>query len=132
MGRMSYHTAEDAARGMNCELGRIAKSLIFYNVANQEPILIIASGANRVDKEKVGKYLGFKIKTASPDYCLQVTGFAVGGVPPTGHKSPIRTLLDKDLMQYDQVWASAGTADSLYSVNPTELAKLARAEIIEV
>lgn len=129
---VSTHTAAQAAAALGCELGKIAKSLVFYNVGNNDPILIIASGANRVDKEKVGKYLGFKIKTAGPEYVLEKTGFAVGGVPPTGHKSPIRTLMDKDLMKYDQIWASAGTVDSLYSVNPTELAKVAKAELIDV
>jgi prolyl-tRNA editing enzyme YbaK/EbsC (Cys-tRNA(Pro) deacylase) len=125
-------TAQEAAEALHVDLGRIAKSLVFYDVATNQPVLIIASGTNRVDKAKVGDYLGFKIKTAGPDYCLQITGYAVGGVPPYGHKKPIRTLLDKDLLQYDTIYAAAGTPDSLFPVSPQKLIKLAKAEVVSI
>jgi prolyl-tRNA editing enzyme YbaK/EbsC (Cys-tRNA(Pro) deacylase) len=129
---VSAHTASDAANALNVDIGRIAKSLVFYAVVSNEPILIIASGSNRVDKDLVGEYLGFKIKTASPDYCLQTTGYPVGGVPPFSHKLQIRTLLDKDLLQYDTIWASAGTPNSLFPISPKKLAELADAEIVVI
>jgi len=127
---VSTRTAADAAVALGVELGRIAKSLIFYSVTTDNPVLIIASGANRVDKEKVGEYLGFKIKTAGPDYVLEITSYPVGGVPPFNHKKPIRTLIDKDLLQYDEIWAAAGTPDSLFSISPKKLVKLTNAEVI--
>ena len=129
---VSAHTAADAAAALNVDIGRIAKSLVFYAVVSNEPILIIASGRNRVDKDLVGEYLGFKIKTASPDYCLQVTGYAVGGVPPFSHKLRIRSLLDKDLLRYDTIWASAGTPNSLFPISPQELVSISNAEIIMI
>jgi prolyl-tRNA editing enzyme YbaK/EbsC (Cys-tRNA(Pro) deacylase) len=127
---ISTRTAADAAAALGVDLGRIAKSLIFYSVMTNNPVLIIASGANWVDKEKVGKYLGFKIKTAGPDYVLEITGYPVGGVPPLNHKKPIRTLIDKDLMQYDKIWAAAGTPDSLFPISPQKLVEFTKAEVI--
>jgi prolyl-tRNA editing enzyme YbaK/EbsC (Cys-tRNA(Pro) deacylase) len=129
---VSTRTAADAAAALGVDLGRIAKSLIFYSVTTNNPILIIASGANRVDKEKVGKYLGFKIKTAGPDYVLEITGYSVGGVPPFNHKKPIRTLIDKDLLHYDEIWAAAGTPDSLFPISPQKLVQVSNAEIMAI
>ncbi len=129
---VSTHTAADAAMAVGCELGQIAKSLVFYSVISNEPVLIIASGANRVDKAKAGEYLGFKIKTAGPDYVLEQTGYPVGGVPPFGHTHKIRTLLDKDLLKYATIYASAGTDNSLFPISPKKLIKLSNAEIIDI
>lgn len=129
---VSTHTAVDAAAALGVSLGQIAKSLIFYDVATNKPILIVASGNNRVDKGKVGEYLGFKIKTASPDYCLQVTGYSVGGVPPFGHKQTIRTLIDEDLLKYSTIWAAAGTPDSLFPISPKKLIELSKAETLDL
>lgn len=129
---VSTHTASDAAAALGVGIGQIAKSVIFYSVSTLEPILIIASGANRVDKEKVGQLLGFKIKTASPEYCLQVTGYPVGGVPPFDHIHPIRTLMDRDLLNFDSVWASAGTPNSLFPISPQELVDLSHAEVVDI
>jgi len=129
---VSTHSAADAAAALNVDIGRIAKSLVFYAVATNDPILIIVSGANRVDKDLAGEHLGFKIKTASPDYCLQITGYPVGGVPPFSHQQPIRTILDQDLMQYDTIWASAGTPNSLFPIDPKNLLKIANAEIVSI
>jgi prolyl-tRNA editing enzyme YbaK/EbsC (Cys-tRNA(Pro) deacylase) len=129
---VSTRTAADAAAALEVDLGRIAKSLIFYSVLTNNPVLIIASGSNRVNKEKVGEYLGFKIKTAGPDYVLEISGYPVGGVPPFNHKKPIRTLIDKDLMQYDEIWAAAGTPDSLFPISPQKLVQVSNAEIVNV
>ena len=129
---VSTRTASDAAAAVGCDLARIAKSLVFYAVATNEPILIIASGVNRVDKDKVGQYLGFKIKTASPDYVLEKTGYPAGGVPPFAHQQPIRTLIDKDLMLYDEIWAAAGTSNSLFPISPQQLIQLTNAQIVAI
>lgn len=129
---VSTHTAADAAAALGVDLAQIAKSLVFYAVVTKEPVLIIASGANRVDKAKVGEYLGFKIKTASPDYCFQITGYPVGGVPPFGHSQLIRTLMDKDLLKYETIYASAGTPNSLFSISPHELISHSDTETIPI
>jgi prolyl-tRNA editing enzyme YbaK/EbsC (Cys-tRNA(Pro) deacylase) len=126
------HTSQAAADALGCNLGQIAKSLIFYEVATSNPVLIIASGANRVDKLKVGEYLGQKIKTASPDFVLEVTGFAVGGVPPVAHKTPLKTLIDEDLMQYDIIYAAAGHPHTLFAIPPQTLIQITGATIVAV
>ncbi len=128
----STATAADAAAALGCGLGQIAKSLVFYDVVTKGPVLIIASGNNRVDKTKVGEYLHAKIKTAAPDYVLEKTGFAVGGVPPVGHKAPLRTMIDRDLMHYDVIYAAAGHPHTLFGVSPQTLIKLTSAEIIPI
>ena len=129
---VTTRTAQDAANALGCQLGEIAKSLVFYAVATDEPILIIASGIHRVDKAKVGESLGFKIKTAGPDYVLRKTGFPVGGVPPLAHKTPLRTLIDADLLHYNTIWAAAGTPDSLFSIPPKKLIELSHAEVVHI
>ena len=129
---VSTHTASDAATALGVNIAQIAKSLVFYNVLNNEPILIITSGSNRVDKETVGKYLGFKIKTAGPEYVLEKTGFPAGGVPPFSHTSPIRTLIDQDLLQYDTIYAAAGTPNSLFPISPQKLVHLANAQVVNI
>ncbi|HBC72329.1 MAG: hypothetical protein UX91_C0001G0038 [Candidatus Amesbacteria bacterium GW2011_GWB1_47_19] len=126
------HTAAEAASALDCELGQIAKSLVFYQVQSNQPVLIIVSGANRVDKQLVGDYLGTKIKTAGLEYVLETTGFPVGGVPPVAHKSHLRTLLDRDLLAFRQVWAAAGHSLTLFPIPPDQLIRLTRAEAIAV
>jgi prolyl-tRNA editing enzyme YbaK/EbsC (Cys-tRNA(Pro) deacylase) len=129
---VSAKTSADAASALGCELGRIAKSLIFYNVQTQEPVLIIASGLNRVDKDKVGSYLRQKIKTAGPEYVLKQTGFPAGGVPPVAHKTALRTLIDKDLLRYDTIWAAAGHPHALFCIPPDQLVSLTEGSVITI
>lgn len=129
---ISTATAQDAALAIGCQVGQIAKSLIFYDVETDDPILIIASGANRVDKQKVGEYLKIKIKTASPEYVLAKTGIPVGGVPPIGHIKPLKTLIDADLMQYNVIYAAAGTDHTIFPIPPQTLQQLSSAEVIVI
>ncbi|KKU56890.1 hypothetical protein A3H89_02255 [Candidatus Amesbacteria bacterium RIFCSPLOWO2_02_FULL_48_11] len=125
-------TARDAATAVGCDLEKIAKSLVFYIVATQKPILIIVSGKNRVDKTKVGEYLGQKIKTAGPDFVLHVTGFSAGGVPPVAHLQPIRTLIDQDLLSFAAIWVAAGHPNALFPLSPSDLVRLTGGEVIPV
>jgi prolyl-tRNA editing enzyme YbaK/EbsC (Cys-tRNA(Pro) deacylase) len=117
----SAHTASDAAIALHCDVAQIAKSLVFYDVATNEPILIIASGANRVDKTKVGEFLGQKIKTASPEFVLEHTGYPVGSVPPFCHTKKLPTLIDESLLKFDLVYAAAGSPTSVFSISPQKL-----------
>jgi prolyl-tRNA editing enzyme YbaK/EbsC (Cys-tRNA(Pro) deacylase) len=128
----SAHTAADAAAALNCDIAQIAKSLVFYDVVTKEPILIIASGANRVDKTKVGEYLHKKIKTASPEFVLEHTGYPVGSVPPFCHIKKLPTLIDESLMQFDVIYAAAGSETSIFSIPPQQLVSLTLGQVISI
>lgn len=104
----STRTAQEAADAIGCTIGQIAKSLIFKGKSSQKPILIIASGTNRVNEKVVKEYIGEKLEKADADFVLEHTGYAIGGIPPVGHTEPISTFIDEDLMQYSEIWAAAG------------------------
>ena len=123
-------TAADAAAAVGCEVGQIVKSLIFS--VDGAPILILTSGANQVDTELVGGYLGASLEKADAALVRESTGFAIGGTPPLGHATPLRTLLDQDLLTHDEVWAAAGTPDTCFPIEPRELASITEAEVLAV
>lgn len=123
-------TAADAAAAVGCEVGQIVKSLIFS--VDGAPILILTSGANQVDTELVGEYLGASLEKADAALVRESTGFAIGGTPPLGHATPLRTLLDQDLLTHDEVWAAAGTPDTCFPIEPRELASITEAEVLAV
>jgi prolyl-tRNA editing enzyme YbaK/EbsC (Cys-tRNA(Pro) deacylase) len=106
-------TAADAAAAIGCEVGAICKSLVFR--VGDEPLLVIASGANRVDEERFGAV------KADAAFVREQTGFAIGGVPPFGHMRAIETVVDEDLLGYETVWAAAGTPSSVFPIAPAEL-----------
>jgi len=120
----STRTAAEAAHALGCEIAQIAKSLVFRNMADDSAVLIIASGANRVDEAHVGDVLGTRIAKADADFVRETTGFAIGGVPPVGHRQSLTTLIDRDLLQYETVWAAAGTPRSVCELPTGMLAKL--------
>jgi prolyl-tRNA editing enzyme YbaK/EbsC (Cys-tRNA(Pro) deacylase) len=123
-------TAEDAARAVGCELGQIVKSLVF--VADGRPVLALTSGANRVDAAKLAALAGaVEVRRATPEEARAATGFAVGGTPPFGHPSRIRTFLDPDLLTYEEVWAAAGTPDAVFRITPQELRRVTGAEVAD-
>ncbi|MGQ0671072.1 MAG: YbaK/EbsC family protein [Actinomycetota bacterium] len=119
-------TAADAARAIGCDVGQIVKSLVF--MADGEPVLALTSGANRVDPTRLAALLGAtEIRQATPEEARAATGFAVGGTPPFGHPGTVRSLLDEDLLGYEEVWAAAGTPDSVFPLAPEELRRAAGA-----
>ena len=120
----STRTAEDAAAAIGCTVAQIAKSLVFRTKEDNRPVLVVASGTNRVDEKKVGRLLGMKIRRADPDFVREVTGFAIGGVPPVGHSQAPMVLLDDDLKQHDDIWASGGTPNAVFKLTPDQLAEL--------
>ena len=124
-------TAQDAAAAVGCAVGQIVKSLIF-KTASGAPLLVIASGANRVDEGKVEALIGEPIGKADADFVRSATGFAIGGVPPAGHATAIRALLDEDLLAYETVWAAAGTPRDVIALTPAELARLSNGELADV
>lgn len=128
----STRTASDAAQAIGCTVGQIAKSLVFHFVMDVRPLLVIASGSHRVDVGLVGEGLGEAIVMADADYVRAATGFAIGGVPPLGHISPIRTVIDQELMQYEEVWAAAGTPHAVFRLIPEDLVRITGGELMRV
>jgi prolyl-tRNA editing enzyme YbaK/EbsC (Cys-tRNA(Pro) deacylase) len=120
----STRTSEDAAAAVGCDVAQIAKSLIFRTKETARPVLVIASGANRVDEKAVGRLIGEKIERADPEFVRESTGFAIGGVPPIGHTVPPLVLIDADLMALDVVWAAAGTPNAVFRLPPDELLRV--------
>jgi prolyl-tRNA editing enzyme YbaK/EbsC (Cys-tRNA(Pro) deacylase) len=117
-------TAADAAAAIGCTVAQIAKSLIFRTRDTNRTVLVIASGANRVDEKKIAAEIGERVVRADPDFVRETTGFAIGGVPPIGHKTPPITLIDVDLFQHETIWAAAGTPNAVFQLTPEGLARL--------
>jgi len=117
------HSAAQAAADIGCTIAQIAKSLVFVGPHNR-PVLIIASGANRVDKEKVAALVGGAICRADADFVKQNTGFSIGGVPPVGHKLAPEVVLDADLRAFDEIWAAGGTPNTVFKLTPAQLKQL--------
>ncbi|MDZ4159148.1 MAG: YbaK/EbsC family protein [Anaerolineaceae bacterium] len=120
----STRTAREAAEAVGCQVGQIVKSLIFKGSQTGKPILVIASGANRVDEHKICALIGEQIEKADPDFVRQRTGFAIGGVPPVGHTEALTTFIDEDLLQYAEVWAAAGTPHAVFPLSPSALQQM--------
>ena len=115
-------TAVDAAAAIGTSVERIVKSLVF--MAGDQPIMVLASGPNRVDVDKVARLVGQPITRARADQVRDLTGFAIGGVPPVGHRQPLATYVDRDLLQYDAVWAAAGTPNAVFRIPPADLVRI--------
>ena len=127
----STRSAEDAAVAIGCPVAAIAKSLVFRQ-ADGAPVLVIASGANRVDESKVAAVLGQAIGRADPDFVREHTGYAIGGVAPVGHPAPLRVLLDRDLLALEEIWAAAGTPNAVFRMTPAQLRALTGGEVADI
>lgn len=125
----STRTAQEAAERVGVRLGQIVKSLIFKGRITGKPILVLTSGANRVDEKRIKDYAGEKIERADANFVREVTGYAIGGVPPIGHANPMETYLDEDLLQYDLIWAAAGTPNAVFELTPGDLQKMTGGEV---
>jgi len=119
----STRTAEEAAAACECAVGQIVKSLVFQGAASGEPYLLMVSGANRVDQEGVSRSIGEPLSRPDAAKVRAWTGYAIGGIPPFGHDTAMKTFIDKDLLAYDTVWAAAGTPQCVFSVDPRTLAR---------
>ena len=128
----STRTAQDAADTLGVAIGAIVKSLLFRTKKTKKPILVLASGLNRVNEKQLAKLVGEKIERASADFVKEVTGFSIGGVPPVAHKQSIRTFIDNDLLSLSILWAAAGTPNTVFSLTPEELLQLSQGECINV
>jgi prolyl-tRNA editing enzyme YbaK/EbsC (Cys-tRNA(Pro) deacylase) len=125
-------TAKEAAQAIGCSLAQIAKSIVFRTAQSGRPVLVIASGANRVNERRMAELIGEQIEKATPEFVRESTGFVIGGVPPVGHGHPIETWIDQDLLQFDVIWAAAGTPFSVFSLTPDQLQTITEGSIQSV
>ena len=119
----STRTSEDAATAIGCTVAQIAKSLVF-RAESGRPVLVVASGAHRVDEKRIAALVGERIGRADADFVREATGFAIGGVPPVGHKTAPVVLLDEALMALPEIWAAAGTPNAVFRLTPADLMEL--------
>jgi len=128
----STHTAIDAANALSCQVAQIAKSIIFKTKNSNQPILVITSGANRVNEDKIVEYISEPIEKANADFVLEKTGFVIGGVPPLGHINSIKTFIDQDLMQHHEIWAAAGSSRAVFKLKPQDLSKMTNGQTVSI
>jgi prolyl-tRNA editing enzyme YbaK/EbsC (Cys-tRNA(Pro) deacylase) len=126
-------TAEEAAAAIGCEVAQIVKSLCFS--VNDEPIMALVSGRNRLDEGKLAALCGVgrkKVKRASAEMVKEATGFSIGGVPPFGHPAPLPMYIDEDLIRFDSVWAAAGTPFAVFPLKAAELVRVSGGEVVDL
>lgn len=123
-------SAAEAAAAVGCEVAQIAKSIVFRT--GERPVLVIASGANRVDMAKVAAATGLVVKRADGGWVRDVTGFAIGGVAPLGHLAPPVVLVDEDLFTFTEVWAAAGSPMHVFRTTPEALLRISGGQRADV
>ena len=131
----STHTAAEAAAAIGCEVAAIVKSLVFEATepgGTTAPLLVLASGPNRVDTAALGARLGIAIGKADANVVKAASGYSIGGVPPLGLLTPMRTICDETLLALPVVWAAAGSATAVFSIEPHELVRLGGAEVLPI
>ena len=124
-------SAAQAASAIGCTVAQIAKSLVFAN-AEGGPVLVIASGASRVDEAKVSQILKTTIHRADADFVKRATGFSIGGVPPVGHPSQLTVVLDQTLQDFEEIWAAGGTPTSVFCLTPSQLVSITNGSYYDV
>ncbi len=127
----STRTSAEAAAAVGTTPARIAKSLVFL-ADDGQVVLVVASGTNRVDVAKVTREVGKPVRLADADTVKRLTGFTIGGVPPLGHDTQPLTIIDRDLLRFEAVWAAAGTPHAVFSVAPADLVRATGARVAEV
>lgn len=128
----STRTAADAAASLGCEVAQIAKSLVFKDGKSSSPVLVIASGANRVSINRIREKTGVVLEKADAGFVRQQTGYAIGGIPPVAHSSEMRTFLDPDLQRFESIWAAAGSPHAVFRMTPGDLEQLSGGRWIEL
>jgi prolyl-tRNA editing enzyme YbaK/EbsC (Cys-tRNA(Pro) deacylase) len=126
----STHTAQEAADAVSAPVGAIVKSLVF--MVGDEPLLVLASGPNRVNADSLGDRLGVTLRMADADTVKKATGFSIGGVPPFGHPSQLTTVMDEDFFTLDELWAAAGSSNAVFAITPQQLQELSHARVLRV
>ncbi len=128
----STRSAADAAAALGCDVAQIAKSMVFTAADSRRPVLVVASGPVRVDVDKVSKLLGEAIERATPEFVREHSGFAIGGVPPIGHRVAPEIFIDETLLQFSELWAAAGTPNAVFRLSPSDLESLTKGVIADI
>ena len=128
----STRSAAEAAQAIGCRVEQIVKSLVFRGQSTNRPILAIVSGGNRVDEEKLALLVAEPVAKADAEYVRQRTGYAIGGVPPVGHVESLICVVDEDLLQYEQIWAAAGTPRAVFRLTPADLQRITDGRVVSV
>jgi prolyl-tRNA editing enzyme YbaK/EbsC (Cys-tRNA(Pro) deacylase) len=128
----STRTSQEAADAIGCTVSQIAKSLVFRGAETTTPIMVIASGTNRVNEARIAEIIGEKLAKANADFVRTHTGYVIGGVAPLAHATPLRILIDEDLLQYEELWAAAGTPHAVFALTPEQLLLMAKGEVVQV
>jgi prolyl-tRNA editing enzyme YbaK/EbsC (Cys-tRNA(Pro) deacylase) len=128
----STRTAVEAAQAVGCQLGQIVKSVVFKAKRSGKPILVLASGANRVNEMRIEELIAEPLGKADADFIREQTGFTIGGVPPVGHRQQLETFIDQDLMQYKEIWAAAGTPNAVFGLSPGDLVEMTKGKITQI
>ena len=128
----SARTAADAARAVGCRVDQIAKSLVFRLRDSGRPLLVVTSGANRVDEARVSAVVGEPLERADADFVRAETGFAIGGVAPIGHAKPVVTLIDEHLLRFEEIWAAAGHPNTVFRLTPDDLVTMTGGRVVVV
>jgi len=126
----STRTAPEAAAAVGCELGAIVKSLVMRGVNSHTPVLALVSGDNRADVTLIEAAVDEPVERPDAQYVREVTGYAIGGIPPVGHPHRVRTVMDEDLLRFETVWAAAGHPHAVFPIAPAELATAADALVL--
>ncbi|HEX9820776.1 MAG TPA: YbaK/EbsC family protein [Methylomirabilota bacterium] len=129
---LSARTADDAARAVGCRVDQIAKSLVFRLRDSGRPLLVVTSGAHRVDEGKVAVLVGEPLGRADADFVRAETGFAIGGVAPIGHARPVVTLIDEHLLRFEEIWAAAGHPNTVFRLTPGDLVTMTQGRVVQV
>jgi len=125
-------TSAEAAQAVGCQVQQIAKSIVFKDKQTDKPILVIASGPNRVNEKKIEELISETLGKADADYVRKHTGFVIGGVPPIGHLKKLDVFIDEDLLQYEEIWAAAGSPNAVFKLTPSDLIKMTDGRIISI
>ena len=122
----------EAAQAIGCRVEQIVKSLVFRGQSTNRPILAVVSGGNRVDEEKLAVLVAEPVAKADAEYVRQRTGYAIGGVPPVGHVESLVCVVDEDLLQYEQIWAAAGTPRAVFRLTPADLQRITDGRVVSI
>jgi prolyl-tRNA editing enzyme YbaK/EbsC (Cys-tRNA(Pro) deacylase) len=125
-------TSAEAAQAVGCRVEQIAKSIVFRGKQTDRPVLVIASGPNRINEKKIEAWISELIGKADANFVRQRTGFVIGGVPPVGHLEKIEIFIDEDLLKYDEIWAAAGTPNAVFKLTPSDLVKMTGGRVISI
>ena len=127
----SGRTSAEAAAGLGCSVAEIAKSIVFRRVADDRAVMVVASGANRVDESKVAALVG-PLAKANASFVKEHTGYSIGGVCPIGHVRETIVLVDRDLLRFDSIWAAAGHPHAVFKLSPSELLAMTGAPAVDI